>query len=520
MKTHLALVAQVADISPILALRSLFQWEYEFESSNYEPSMVVRIRAADEACRDIFLSGAESPCLTTELAGDYITLHRTDMNISADLATVLSAIGMGRGHSTASAFRAPAEQLYDRVLTLDNAWVLVRRLRATMPADADHVATAQLILQLAIDWHVLRTELLNKGESKVRTERESEIIARAREFASWGIPTLQSVELLPDPRGSAVNLHVEGYHEMAVSALRFDWPTGRVELNRPSSSDVKRAERGRYDVVPTQVAESVLGVLNAVAVQGNAVRIVGRLGKVLYGKVDELLQGLGGSWHTGQQAHVFDAPPAALIEEVVRTGEILLPRDYEYFETQPPQVRQVIDLARLEPGMRVLEPEAGRGALAMAAAEIVGKDHVTCFELMPRNVEHLSGLGFDIQKPQDFLAIEPTPAFDRVLLNPPFAGGRDIAHILHAVKFLRPGGRLVAIASTQWRERVTKPTAAFQAMLASLGAEVHDIPRGAFKAAGTDVPTTLIAFDVGAQPAECERAVAPADDRLEQLEFF
>lgn len=156
----------------------------------------------------------------------------------------------------------------------------------------------------------------------------------------------------------------------------------------------------------------------------------------------------------------------------------------------------------------------------MAAAEIVGKRRVTCFELMPRNVKHLWDLGFNVQGPQDFLAVEPTPEFDVVVCNPPFSGGRDIAHIMHAMKFLRPTGRLVAIASTQWRERVTKSTAAFQELLASLGAEVHDIPRGAFKAAGTDVPTTLIAFNVPALPAAASLAAAPEGERLEQLAFY
>ena len=35
--------------------------------------------------------------------------------------------------------------------------------------------------------------------------------------------------------------------------------------------------------------------------------------------------------------------------------------------------------------------------------------------------------------------------FDRIVMNPPFTNGDDIKHIMHALKMLKPGGRLVAI---------------------------------------------------------------------------
>lgn len=76
------------------------------------------------------------------------------------------------------------------------------------------------------------------------------------------------------------------------------------------------------------------------------------------------------------------------------------------------------------------------------------------------------------------------------------------------MKFLKPGGRLVAVASTQWRERVTKDNEAFSDLLASLGAQVQDIPRGAFKESGTDIPTTLIAFEMPAAATAAQAATA------------
>ena len=37
--------------------------------------------------------------------------------------------------------------------------------------------------------------------------------------------------------------------------------------------------------------------------------------------------------------------------------------------------------------------------------------------------------------------------FDRIVMNPPFANADDIKHIMHALKMLKPGGRLVAICA-------------------------------------------------------------------------
>jgi 16S rRNA G1207 methylase RsmC len=43
--------------------------------------------------------------------------------------------------------------------------------------------------------------------------------------------------------------------------------------------------------------------------------------------------------------------------------------------------------------------------------------------------------------------------YDRILMNPPFANGADIKHILHAIELLKPGGRLVAICADGPRQR-------------------------------------------------------------------
>ena len=131
----------------------------------------------------------------------------------------------------------------------------------------------------------------------------------------------------------------------------------------------------------------------------------------------------------------------------------------------------------------------------------------------------------------DFLATEPTQTYSVVIMNPPFSGGRDMAHIQHAMRWLVPGGRLVAIASTSWRTQRSSNAERFRTLLSELDAEIAELDRGAFKEAGTDVPTTLIAFNVRGAPVapELSRLAAPVAARLAssstvslaaQLEFF
>ncbi len=84
--------------------------------------------------------------------------------------------------------------------------------------------------------------------------------------------------------------------------------------------------------------------------------------------------------------------------------------------------------------LRVLEPSAGRGALAMPLRE---HGHlVACVDIDPRNAEYLARLGFEVHA-ADFLKLSPDGwgPFDLVVMNPPFEDGQAEQHIQHALKF-------------------------------------------------------------------------------------
>jgi type I restriction-modification system DNA methylase subunit len=80
-------------------------------------------------------------------------------------------------------------------------------------------------------------------------------------------------------------------------------------------------------------------------------------------------------------------------------------------------------------------------------------------------------------------------------MNPPFAKQADIAHVTHAAKFLKPGGRLVSVMSASVTFRTDAKTEAFRGFINSKGAAHEKLAGGAFKESGTMVNAVIVSFD-------------------------
>jgi predicted RNA methylase len=240
--------------------------------------------------------------------------------------------------------------------------------------------------------------------------------------------------------------------------------------------------------IPTHVLE----VLDQAETDGPRLTLTGTLDRKLYLDTAKVLEAAGGKWNRSQRAHLFTTDAADVIEQVILTGEVISKRqEFGYFPTPAPTVAQLLDLAGVEPGMRLLEPSAGRGAIALAAADAGAV--VDCVEIQD---EHAAAIT-DAHHPDitvlvaDFLTTAPQPVYDRVVMNPPFARQADITHVEHAFKALKPGGRLVAVMSAGVTFRQTAPAVAFRAHLDALGGQLHPLPDGAFKDSGTGVNTVI-----------------------------
>jgi predicted RNA methylase len=209
---------------------------------------------------------------------------------------------------------------------------------------------------------------------------------------------------------------------------------------------------------------------------------------------------LGGTWAKGSKKAPggFVFPDEVDAAEVVRlareTGEILDPNAHDFYPTPDALADRVVALADIREGMSVLEPSAGRGALALAVRRADPRTHVVCVEFLETNRAALVALGFTVAHQTDFLAVEPRPGgtYHRVVMNPPFSRGLDARHILHAFGFVKPGGRLVAIASAAVEYRTIATMKALRALIQEHGGYIERNPEGSFREAGTMVGTVTV----------------------------
>ena len=242
-----------------------------------------------------------------------------------------------------------------------------------------------------------------------------------------------------------------------------------------------------------QIDEKTLAILSRVTVDGNNIFLTcGQLDRKQYNTINEVLENIGGKWDRKVKAHVYPTDPTDALEQILLTGEIVPPKKYGYFPTPPELAKRVIELAEIEPGMTVLEPSAGQGGIADFVPDGCTVD---CVELLPENVVVLNSKGYMVAQ-GDFLYIIPEPTHDRIVMNPPFASPAqsDVDHVLHAWKFLKPGGRLVAIMASSVAFRENKKTVDFRELLDRHGFMEHN-PVGSFKASGTMVNTVTVVMD-------------------------
>lgn len=240
-----------------------------------------------------------------------------------------------------------------------------------------------------------------------------------------------------------------------------------------------------------KINQDVLTVLSASRTEGNNLFLTGSLDRKLYTKTNEILEACGGRWNRKAKAHVFPTSAEERLEQILETGEIEIPKaDFDYFPTPSVVVERLLEIAEVQQGMKVLEPSAGQGAIAIPVSELGAA--VTCFELAKTNYEALKVKAPTLEIIQgDFLEQAPAPVYDRVVMNPPFGRQQDIKHVNHAYKFLKPEGMLVAVmaSSVLWREN--RLTTEFREFVYSKGGSIEKLPEASFRESGTLVGTVI-----------------------------
>jgi phospholipid N-methyltransferase len=158
----------------------------------------------------------------------------------------------------------------------------------------------------------------------------------------------------------------------------------------------------------------------------------------------------------------------------------------QLFVTPPEIAAKMVEYADIEPGMCVLEPSAGTGSLIDPIVKNIDTE-ILAYELNQNLCSILSKKFPSYRvcvKHANFLEVTDFQGeYPRIVMNPPFENGIDIKHIEHARKFLKPGGRLVALCANGPRQR-----AAFM----DIAEHWEDLPAGSFKESGTNVNVALM----------------------------
>lgn len=248
----------------------------------------------------------------------------------------------------------------------------------------------------------------------------------------------------------------------------------------------------------------VMTVLAAAEVSGAELRLTGQLDRKLYVKVAKAIETAGGKWNRKTGAHVFSADAAAVVAQMLGAGSVTSEKtQQQFFETPAEVVAMLFAAAALEPWHEVLEPSAGRGAIASRLAPLVAA--VDCIEQHGPHADVIRSAGYARSvRTADFLEVAPEPAYDRIVMNPPFTRGADVAHVMHAAEFLRPGGVLVSVMAAG----VTYRTDAATIALREIAARLDPLPPKAFAGSGTDVSAVIAvirkAAEVTAEPEQLD----------------
>lgn len=148
-----------------------------------------------------------------------------------------------------------------------------------------------------------------------------------------------------------------------------------------------------------------------------------------------------------------------------------------YFPTPKSIVEQMLELAGIEDGKKVLEPSSGKGNIADLIRERHPLAKLSVIEINSQLRDIL------IAKRHNLVGwnfLEHQETYDFVIMNPPFESHQDCYHLQHAYSLLNPGGRVVAIMGEGAFFRMDKESVSFRNWLEDLGGTSEKLPEGSF----------------------------------------
>ena len=161
--------------------------------------------------------------------------------------------------------------------------------------------------------------------------------------------------------------HVDG--TVTAADAKAAYAAANVELDDWAFGEINFAEiaddfnEGRE---PESIPDVIRDSLTTMTVLGTSAKLSAQLDRADYSKVNKILEALGGKWNKKAGAHVFTgSDPEEVIATYLETGKLDNPEKFGFFPTPAPLARELVELAGLQPGDTVLEPQAGTGGLGV-----------------------------------------------------------------------------------------------------------------------------------------------------------
>lgn len=132
-----------------------------------------------------------------------------------------------------------------------------------------------------------------------------------------------------------------------------------------------------------------------------------------------------------------------------------------FFPTPDNVIDLMIEHAKLDDGLTILEPSAGIGSICDKVVNAGYGCEIVAIEINPTLCEILRIKGYTTYN-DDILTMLDT-MYDRVIMNPPFEKKQDIIHVMHCYNtFLKYGGILVSIMSASVMNNTDKKSEDFR----------------------------------------------------------
>lgn len=184
----------------------------------------------------------------------------------------------------------------------------------------------------------------------------------------------------------------------------------------------------------------------------NGYNLYARHDKHLYAKCKALLELIGGV-EQGYATFRFDYCPDDVLRKMIVSGMVPDTVSHQFYPTPEPLAEKMVSMLGALPGANLLEPSAGRGAIATKL-----QGNVTCVEVDPLLSEVLRSKGLNVIT-ADFLpwakaSLAENKLYAGICMNPPFSQGRAYEHITAAIKLLEVNGVLVALAPAACGRRI------------------------------------------------------------------